>query len=298
MVRSKLLKALLIIIVVAGGIILLLLSGTVSDGNVDWAFIVGFLAVGAYGAAHYFFSMKFRKQFKSRIIGNIISFLSDDLNYRPEDKIPRHHYDRSKIFKKRVDRYRGEDYIAGRLGETEISFSELHSEYKTESTSNGSKKTSWHTIFKGVFFIADFNKHFKTAVFLFPDTWEKTFGKFGQRFQTMKKSHGDLIKLEDPDFEREFAVYGYDQIEARYILSTSLMQRMLEFKRKTRSKVHVSFVESNVNIAISLKKNLFEPRIFKPITDFKFIKSNFDYLLLFTGIVEDLNLNHRIWTKR
>ena len=148
-----------------------------------------------------------------------------------------------------------------------------------------------------VFFIADFNKHFKSRTLVLPDTAEKLFGKFGQKLQSMSFSRGKLIKLEDPEFEKEFCVYGNDQVESRYILSMSLMRRILEFKKKWETKIYLSFVDSKVYIAISLNKNLFEPKLFKTIVNYSFIEENITYLLLLIGIVEDLNLNTRIWTK-
>ncbi len=53
------------------------------------------------------------------------------------------------------------------IGYTAVEFSQVHAQYKTESSrtdSDGHTETDehWHTIFKGIFFIADFNKHFNT----------------------------------------------------------------------------------------------------------------------------------------
>ena len=48
----------------------------------------------------------------------------------------------------------------------------------------------------------------------------------------MECCRGELIKMEDVAFERGVVVYGDDQIEARYILSTSLMERILAYKKK------------------------------------------------------------------
>jgi hypothetical protein len=115
--------------------------------------------------------------------------------------------------------------------------------------------------------------------------------------QSWNKQHAnELIKLEDPEFERLFAVYGTDQIEARYILSTSLMQRLVELQKKVQRELRVSFVDDNVYIAISSKnKNLFEPRIFRSLVNFQPILEYFETLQMMIGIVEDLNLNRRIW---
>ena len=105
------------------------------------------------------------------------------------------------------------------------------------------------------------------------------------------------MKLENPEFEEAFVVYGGDQNEARYILSPRTMERMLEFSRKSGKKVQFSFVDSRVYVAIPYTKSLFEPKLFGKPASFERVQEYFEDLDLAMGIVEDLNLNTRIWTK-
>ena len=105
-------------------------------------------------------------------------------------------------------------------------------------------------------------------------------------------------KGENPEFERYFVVYGDDQIESRYVLSTSLVQRILDFRKKTGRRVYLSFVGSQVFVAIPYRRSLFEPRVFASIVGFKGVREYFDDLKLALGIVEDLNLNTRIWSRQ
>ncbi|MBE0535065.1 MAG: DUF3137 domain-containing protein [Phycisphaerae bacterium] len=237
--------------------------------------------------------------FKGRIISRLVEFIEPNLTYSPQAFVVQPDYMASKIFRHRPDRYRGDDYVCGHVGATQIQFSELHSEYKTTTTdSKGRSQTHWHTIFKGLFFIADFNKHFTCETVVLPDTAEKLFGRFGQKLQSLNTFRGQLIKLEDPEFEKLFVVYGSDQIQARYILSTSLMERITRFKTKSNRPIHLSFVGSRVYVAISYQKSLFEPKVFSTLLDFEPIQEYYDDLQLAVGIVEDLNLNRRIWTKQ
>ncbi len=63
------------------------------------------------------------------------------------------------IFKKYPDRYASEDLVEGKLGATEFKFSEVHAEEKYEiRDSDGKNRTEFSTLFKGLFFVADFNK--------------------------------------------------------------------------------------------------------------------------------------------
>jgi hypothetical protein len=239
----------------------------------------------------------YTSSFKNTVILKIIKFMDNNLEYFPEKCIPQSSYMSSEIFKTTPDRYAGDDLVTGTIGETKLIFSELHSEYKTESrSSSGSTSTTWHTIFKGIFFIADFNKKFKGRTFVLPDVAQRMFGNIiGNLFQSWNKFRGQLVKMEDVDFEKLFVVYGDDQIEARYILSTSLLKRITDFKTRTKKDIYLSFIQNNIYVAISYYKNLFEPRLFKTLIDFTMIEEYYNDLNLALSIVEDLNLNTRIW---
>lgn len=242
-------------------------------------------------------SKKYRLDFKNKIVQKITAFVDEDLVYSPETYISKEEFVNSAIFKNNCNDFRGEDHFKGKLGDTIIEFSEIVARHKTSSGSASKRKEHYKTIFKGVFFVADFNKNLKGKTLVLPDTAEKILGKFGQNLQSMS-SRGELIKLEDPVFEKEFCVYSDDQIEARYILTPSLMQRMVEFKNKWKTKVYLSFYKSKVYIAIKMDKNLFETRLFKSIVDYEFVHDNMRFLILMTDVVEDLNLNTRIWDKK
>jgi len=262
-----------------------------------WKGIIQFITIIAGFILISLTSKKYRLDFKTKIIAKITGFVDESLTYSPESSVSRDEFVKSAIFQKSCNSFKGEDHIQGKIDKTAIEFSEVVARHKTTTGTGSKRKTHYTTIFKGIFFVADFNKHFKTRTQVLPDTAEKLFGKLGQKLQSMSSTRGELVKLEDPEFEKEFCVYGNDQVESRYILSTSLMRRILEFKKKWNTKIYLSFVDSKVYIAIWLKKNLFETRLFKTIVDYSFIEENVKYLVLLISIVEDLNLNTRIWTK-
>ncbi|MBL8994260.1 MAG: DUF3137 domain-containing protein, partial [Spirochaetia bacterium] len=241
----------------------------------------------------------FKSNFKNTVIRKVVAFISNDLAYSPESFIDQGTYMETGMFPRTPDRYRGDDLVQGLLDKTDLRFSELHSEYKTETRdSKGNRRTTWHTIFRGLFFVADFHKDFKGRILVLPDSAEKLFGKLlGQMFQSWNKGRGELVKLEDSDFEKAFVVYATDQIEARYVLSTSLIRRILDFVSKTRKLVHLSFFKNKVAVAVSYSRVLFEPRVFSSLLDFELIKTYYEDMALAVGIVEELNLNTRIWTK-
>ncbi len=299
--RRKIASKLIILWIVMGFIFLfgLLASVAMRNPGISIALFIFLFVLGLI--IHFIFFNReiksFTSEFKEKIVGEVVRFVDANLLYAPGNGIDRQNYMNSQIFLTNPDRYKCEDYVSGMIGETQIEFSEIHSEYKTESTdSKGNHHTEWHTIFRGLFFIADFNKNFHGATVVLPDLAEKTFGFLGKIFQSWNLTRrGQLIKLEDPDFEKLFVVYGDDQITARYILTPGLMQRLVEFRKNVHNTIFLSFKESKVYVAISINRNLFEPRIFRSNEDFAIIKDYFLNLELAVQIIEELGLNTRIW---
>ena len=261
---------------------------------------IGIVVVACIGYA--FFKINplwssYYSAFKQQVIRQIIHFIDDTLTYSPSDCISQGRFEECGIFRTHIDRYRGDDLVTGKMGSTDMKFSEVHAEYKTTTTdSKGRTQTHWHTIFKGLLFSADFNKHFSVSTYVLTDRAEKLFGSFGTKFQKFS-GHGDLVKLEDPEFEKSFVVYSSDQTEARYILSTSLMKRILDYKIKSKKNIQLSFVSSRLFVAVPYGKDLFEPKLFGEITDFESVEEYYNDLKLVLAFIEDLNLNTRIWTK-
>jgi uncharacterized membrane protein len=153
-------------------------------------------------------------------------------------------------------------------------------------------------VFKGLFLIADFNKSFQGHTLVIPDYTERYLGYLAQDLQALNSQRGELIRLEDPEFERLFAVYSNDQIEARYILSTSLMQQLVDFTKKAKRHIFISFINDKIYMAIQYDEDLFEPKLFQSMVDFTPVREYFETLQLMMGVVEDLNLNRRVWTKQ
>ncbi|WP_448561571.1 DUF3137 domain-containing protein [Trichothermofontia sp.] len=253
---------------------------------------------------------QYRANFKQQVIQRLVRLYDKNLSYNPTGGISQKEFCNSLIYQHNVDRYTTEDLIYGLLDKTAVRFSEIHAEYKTTRTDSDGKQhhdDEWHTLFKGVFFIADFNKHFKGKTIIQPDHLESAWGSVGSWLQSSLKakaqigSHkAQLVKLEDPTFERLFAVYSTDQIEARYILSTSLMQRLVQFHDRIGKPLAISFTDSKLHIAIPNDKNLFEPPSIwfgSVLMTQQEVQTYFDDIKLAAGIVEDLNLNLRIWSK-
>ncbi len=148
------------------------------------------------------------------------------------------------------------------------------------------------TIFKGLFFEADFPKSLERETFLHITTHNLT----AQVAQQMQQK-GEVVTLEDTTFNRLFLVRSNSQVEARYILSTSLMKRLTDFYQKVRKPLKVSFIGNKIYIAVSSEHHVFEPRLFKSMVSFAPLREYFITLNFMLAVVQDLNLNLKIWSR-
>lgn len=240
---------------------------------------------------------EFRSDFKKAVVSEIVKAINPDWIYEPDNMINPAVYAQSDIFRTQYDRYLGDDYVRGVIEKTDFECSELHTEYKQVTYDNkGRRQEHWVTIFKGLFFNADFNKEFKGKTYVSPDFAEKLLGKFGRNFQGFSGA-APLVQLENVEFEKVFVVHSTDQIEARYILTPAILEAMLRIRQHINSEVHFSFIGSRVYCALEMRKNLFEPSVFGPVTDITDVKNMQQLFEINKLIIQELNLNTRIWTK-
>ena len=258
------------------------------------------IGVAAYGA--WTIGKKksaYRKRYKSEIVGQIVKNFNPDWKFFPNRGIGRDMFRKSGLFKK-GDRYREEDLIEGQLESTAFLCSEVHTEERKQrrvSTKNGSRtETTWETIFQGLFFHADCNKHFQGHTIVIPDKLEKFLGRFGNALQKFQQSM-PLVRMEDPRFERAFAVHSTNDQEARYLITPALMETMLLLRSKLGAGVRFAFVDGRICCAIPVNRNLFEPRVWRSGVNMDDVALMERMIALNSKLIESLDLNTRIWTK-
>jgi len=233
---------------------------------------------------------KYVSWFKEDIIHNIIKFIDPNLRYNPAGYIYSKDYRNSGLYLEETDRYRGDDYVEGLRDKTVFCFSELHTEKKI---TNG-KSTSWQTIFKGLFFIGDFNKNFNGRTYVYSEN-NPQLGFFSKMFSSFAWDL-EKVKLESVEFENKFVVYSNDQVEARYILTPSFMERLVKLQDLMGDNTSYSFVNTNVYVAVPIDEDLFEPSIFAA-NDWSKMDKYYTTVNIVFDIIDELNLNLRIWNK-
>ncbi|MEM1296346.1 MAG: DUF3137 domain-containing protein [Verrucomicrobiota bacterium] len=243
---------------------------------------------------------EFRESFKQDVVTELVQTIQPKVRYSPDRGIESGLFRSTQLYPTTPDRYETEDQLAGKVGETDVLIAEIHAEEKRRRTdSKGNSETYYVTIFKGVMMVADFHKNFHGVTRVLPDNESGLFGSMGKAMQGFFPfGTKDLVRMEDPEFENHFRVYSSDQVEARYILSTSMMRRILSLRNAwSGANIRISFVDSMVNVAIPLKGNFFEPRLKESLHGSSQIQRVAEELKACFDLVEDLNLDTRIWTR-
>ncbi len=231
--------------------------------------------------------------FKMEVVPVLLRSLADHTHYDPAGYISEAEFNESRLYQS-PDIYDGMDYIEGIAGKTHFRCSYVHAEEEreetvTETDSNGNihtrTETHRYTIFAGLFFSADCNKHFHGHTVVIPGSG-LSMPLFGGKSR---------VTLENPDFNREFAVKSSDQVEARFLITPAMMERLMALKREIGA-FRLSFTNGRIRIALPGWHNYLAPDIKRPI-DSSQVKMIYEKLSTVIGIVKGLDLNTRIWTK-
>jgi len=248
------------------------------------AIIAGFsIAISRYALPGFTAYLNYRAKFKREIVGEIFRAVSPGATYAPDSYIKSEIFDQSGIFSQMGD-LRGDDLVRGRIGDTPFEACEIQRSYTTGS----GKDSRTVPVFHGLFFRLDFNKTVRGRTVVQPQKPQGiTLG-----------SRRDLtaVELENPDFESRFNVFSTDPVEARYILTPVLMERILQIQEHTKRPLCLAFVNNRAFVAVDYGRALFEPSI-KDTTSFDSLAEMVEHFGLAELVVHELDLNTRIWTK-
>jgi len=260
---------------------------------------IGFFGVVyiALGAFIYKSLIKdYTAEFKEKVIEPLIKEIDNNLNYSAKLHVSQSLFERSELFTSSPDRFDGNDFVSGKIDDIDIQFSDIHAQRKRRDSKG---RESWSTMFRGLFIVSELNKHFHSKTVVLPDSAQSSFGELiGGWLQSKNFNRDELVKMDSVEFEKEFVIYSTDQIEARYILSHSLMKRLLSFKKRSKHPLYISFIGGSIYLALEYNKDLFEPSVFRSLLEYKIAMEYLQTLHLAIGIIDELKLNEKLWSKR
>jgi hypothetical protein len=236
---------------VAGGLVLLVL-GMFSDDPPELLEAAGMLVVPGvmgYVWASAKLSNEYARKYKARVLPELAKSFGD-LSYRDAFPPDMARLKEEGVFK-RFDEVKADDEIHGTHRNLPLNIVELKLEYG----SGDNRKT----VFDGLLVTIDLPRDTGAVTAVISDAG--AIGNFADRMKGRER-----VRLEDPEFEKVYEVYGTDQIAARALLHPAFMEGLLALGRLPDFGLPLVLCSGrSLQIAMPKKigRDLFEPPSFQ-----------------------------------
>jgi len=211
---------------------------------------------------------EYKRFFKNNVVKAFIKEYSENLEYKPEQGISSYYYQEGEF--EHYDRYHSEDLIVGTLqGKYHITMAEVHTE---DESTDSDGNTSYSTVFHGLFAEIEFEKNVKTNM------------KIRRNGITLFHKK-EKIEMDSGEFEKKFNVYATDKIIAMQLLTSDIMQMLMDFKEKNKVTPEMT-LKGNVLYIRFATGDMFEPKMLKNSLDYTTLKKYYDTINFTLDITE------------
>jgi len=252
--------------------------------NPDAVFFFGFLIIAGICAWAGLPVKNYRKSLKTKIYPRIFGFYGGDFAYYADSPIRISEFTPYDIVPSYDTEYPG-DYVRGTYKGVLL---ELLEAKMTETRGSGKNRRTV-TVFEGMFVRMGVYKKFEGKTIIKRDYGMMNWAVNG--FQKLER-----IKLEDPRFEKQFEVFGTSQVEARYLLTTSFMDRLVSLTTSSINYkgLQASFFLNRLLMMVQSGKDYFgASSIFKPVTFIDEINNVLSDMKIFFDIIDTLKLDDK-----
>lgn len=190
------------------------------------------------------------------------------------------------------DRCNFEDHFQGEAHGAQFELYEAHLKQKRRNKN----RTYYATVFRGVLVRIEFPRTIEGVTLITRDK-----GIFNALEGWVKKTFSgrnlDRIGLVDPSFEKYFEVYGTDQVMARYLLTPSFMERVLELESALEGKkircvfdegLHAQSGQGELLLAAETGNRFEIGSMFKPLNAGDRVQALYEEIKLIESIIQTL----------
>jgi hypothetical protein len=234
----------------------------------------------------------FYQEFKPRIVGLILDFIDNDVNftfkdYKPKGSISKKQFLESRIFTT-ADDFAGEDLIRGQVRETPFELSEL----RVQEFSPARNKLDY--VFRGIFLIGDYKRwDLHGGVLVLPDAYRKYLSRSERAFHLVggRRVTENIL----PEFEVFFDTYATPDIKIHEVISEDMQRVILkfrqEFQKQNRQKeIYFSIIADRIYLALTQDKDLLEPSLFANNANFEMVSEFYSDIRLLLEVVLDVDV--------
>jgi hypothetical protein len=229
----------------------------------EWIFWLWIFSIALIGAGVFSPTFHYRKSVKLDVYPLIIKYFGDTYRYIKQPTVTLFDFDDSRLFNYIEDTGISDQFTGEIHG---VMFDIVHAVI-LEPRHTG-RITDWlidnkkpTIIFDGTCIILSMNKEFNGVTIFSRDK-----GGIGNLIFNQTKAGFAKIHLEDPRFESKFEVSSTDQVEARYLLTTSFMERLTALEAINQCGLFGSFYHGKLMLLMPNVKWVPEPQIRSRVT--------------------------------
>lgn len=232
------------------------------------------------------------QEFKPRVVGLVLDFIDNDINYGafrydPQGGIPKAKFLASKIFTK-ADDYAAEDLISGQVREMPFELCEL----RVQEFSQVRSRLDY--VFRGVFLIGDLRRtDMSGGILMLPDEYRKYLSRSERAFHLMggRRVRKQLLD----EFEKVFDTYATPNIRIADVLSEDLQRGILRFREHFQTanrakEIYLSIIDGKVYIALTQDKDLLEPSLFQNTVSFEIVQEFYHDIGMLMAILQEMDV--------
>lgn len=173
---------------------------------------------------------RYNLKYKEIVINKIMNNFYDNLEYFPQKQMPEYIY-REGNYNEHYNEYGSEDYFEAQIDKKHgIQMAEVKTVRKeTYIDSKGNRRTRRITIFHGLFGKIEMDKSINSELKI---------------IQNGRISNKNRLNMDSSEFEKYFDVKATDKIVGMQLLTSDVMEELIEFENKTNIKYDV-FIKNN-----------------------------------------------------
>ncbi len=192
----------------------------------------------------------YQKDIKQTLFPKLLKVFGENISYVNYGIIPDTSIMRSQLFNTMIERREDDDVFQGKYNDVEFVMNETDFGWIGKD-----KHRTYHRMFRGLILKFKLNKSIKSRVLI----KQKRFFNFGM-------NNFEKVVLESDKFNKKFDVYANSldptiscQIEARYLLNTMFIERLMQIQTSFRvNKMDCSVYEDEMLIFLHTGRDLFE----------------------------------------
>ncbi len=225
----------------------------------------------------------YTRTYRVRVITKILTTFEPSLTLVPDWFIPQSEFEASGLFRSKIVHYHGSALMEWKSGGTQLRLSLF----------NCKRVTNVESGLNGIYCIADGGKanSITGEIYILPEKEEKLVGQYvSHAVQSRNINRPPLVKLENPVFESQFVVYSTDQVEARYILSVDVMERLVQLQETLNGRVWLSYKNGKAFLVMETPHEFFRPVHDRAATSKAQVEEFFDEAGFLFATLEQLNI--------